>query len=128
MLTHVVTDLKSLNRVFWVMIVATLLLSLQAYGKPRWAFIGGRLEGVGGVDFTDANALGAFLAAMLPIIGVQFLRSAWRGKLLCLATGVFATNAIVLTRSRGAFLAVGLPRLPPCCSFPKVTGRSSSSD
>jgi putative inorganic carbon (HCO3(-)) transporter len=43
---------------------------------------------------------------MLPIIGVQFLRSGWLGKLLCLVSGVFTANALVLTRSRGAFLGV----------------------
>jgi len=107
MLTRVVTDFRSLNRVFWLMIVATLLLSLQAYDKPRSAFVSGRLEDVGGVDFRDANFLAAFLVTMLPIIGSQFLRSAWLGKVVCLVAGVFTTNAIILTRSRGAFVALG---------------------
>jgi putative inorganic carbon (hco3(-)) transporter len=107
MFTHVVTNIKNLNRVFWVMIAATVLLGVQAYGRPRSDFIGGRLDGLGGVDFSDANFLSAFFAAMLPIIGVQFLRSAWLGKAFCLAAGVFACNGIVLTRSRGGFLAAG---------------------
>ena len=75
MLTHVVTDVRSLKSLFWVMIAASLLLSLQAYAKPRSDFFGGRLEGVGGADFTEANFLAAFLATMLPIIGIQFLRT-----------------------------------------------------
>jgi putative inorganic carbon (hco3(-)) transporter len=119
MFTRIVTDLKSLDRVFWVMIVATLLLSLQAYGKPRSAFLGGRLEDVGGVDFLDANFLAGFMAVMLPIIGCQFLRSAWPGKVLCLVTGVMASNTIVLTRSRGAFIAVAAAMVVALLAVPR---------
>jgi putative inorganic carbon (hco3(-)) transporter len=119
MLTHIVVDLKSLDRVFWVMIVATLLLSLQAYGKPRSAFLAGRLEDVGGVDFLDANFLAGFLVVMLPIIGVQFLRSAWLGKVVCLITGAFACNTIVLTRSRGAFVAAAVAAAAALLFVPK---------
>jgi putative inorganic carbon (hco3(-)) transporter len=119
MFTHVVTNLKSLDRVFWVMIAATLLLGVQAYGRPRSDFVGGRLEGIGGLDFSDANFFGAFLAAMLPIIGIQFLRSAWVGKTVCLVAGVFACNGIVLTRSRGAFLAAGCAALAALLFVPR---------
>jgi putative inorganic carbon (hco3(-)) transporter len=119
MLTHVATDWKKLNWVFWLMIAATLILSLQAYGKPRSAFQSGRLENVGGVDFSESNFLAAFLVAMLPVIGCQFLRSAWRGKVVCLITGAFAANAIVLTRSRGAFLALGLASLTALLFVPR---------
>jgi putative inorganic carbon (hco3(-)) transporter len=119
MFTHIVIDLKSLNRVFWVMIIATFLVSLQAYGKPRSDFVGGRLEGVGGVDFAEANFLGGFLVTMLPIIGIQFLRSARLGKAVCLVTGVFACNAIVLTRSRGAFAAAGFAAVAALFCAPK---------
>ncbi len=106
MLTHVVTDPKNLNRLLWVLVVGALILGLQAYSTPYWAFDQGRLERVGGPDFHDANALGAYLVWMLPIIGVQFLRTRGFGRLLCLVAGVFATNAIILTRSRGAFLGL----------------------
>ena len=36
------------------------------------------------------------------------MKSKWPGKLVCMLAGVFATNAIVLTRSRGAFVGLGL--------------------
>ena len=106
MLTHVVTDLKNLERLLWGLVLGALILGLQAWDTPRRAFESGRLEGVGGPDFGDANYFGAYMAAMLPLIGVQFLRTRWQGKVLCLISGVFATNAIVLTRSRGAFVGV----------------------
>lgn len=105
MLTNVVTSVKNLNYFFWVLILSTWVLAIQANSRPQSEFVSGRLEGVGGVDFQDANFFGAFLVCMLPIIGIQFLRSRLAGKLVCLATGVFTVNGIVLTRSRGAFLA-----------------------
>jgi O-antigen ligase len=106
MLTHVITTPKRLDRLLWVWILCALVLGLQAYTTPRSSFTEGRLEGVGGPDFRDANSLAAYMAALLPIIGVQFMRSGWKGKLLCLFTGAFAADTIVLTRSRGA--VVGL--------------------
>ena len=107
MLTHIVTDLKKLNGLLWVLVACVLVLGLQAYDVPRSAFSEGRLETVGGLDFAESNFLAAYLAALLPIIGIQFLHSKWPGKVLCLVAGVFGTNAIVLTRSRGALVGVG---------------------
>lgn len=106
MMTHIVTDYKKLDHLFWVFVVISLLVGLDAYDTPRSAYVGGRLEGVGGKDFSEANYLSAFMAIMLPIIAVQFLRSGLKGKLLCLISGAFTANTIVLCRSRGAFLGI----------------------
>ena len=119
MLSHVVTDFKNLDRLLWVLIIAALILGLQAYDTPRSAFNRGRLESVGGPDFREANYLAAYLAAMLPLIGVQFLRSKWLGKATCLLAGVFVTNAIILTRSRGAVLGLALGVLVALLLAPK---------
>ena len=73
---------------------------------PRSAFLHGRLENVGEPDFNESNFLAAYLAAMLPIVAIQFLRSGWLGKILSLAAGVFAFNTIVLTRSRGVLVGI----------------------
>ena len=107
MMTHVVTRSKDLDKVFWLLVVGSLILGLQAYDMPRSAFTGGRLDGrVGGADFLDANALAAFMVAATIITGVMFMRSSWPGKLLCMTAGVFSVNTIVLCRSRGAVLAL----------------------
>jgi putative inorganic carbon (hco3(-)) transporter len=108
MMTHVVTDLKSLDWLLWTLVASALITGLQAYTAPPSAFSGNRLDGVGGTDFRDSNALAAWLSTLLPIIGVQFLRSGWIGKGLCLVSGVFAVNAIVLTRSRGALVGTAM--------------------
>ncbi len=111
MLSHVATDRKKLKIVTWSFVVFALLLGLQAYEVPLSAFSKGRLESVGGADFSDANRFGGFMAGMLFIVGCQFLNSTklWERGLTFLAGG-FAANALILTRSRGAMLglAVGM--------------------
>jgi O-antigen ligase len=106
MLTHVVTTMRRLDLLLWVLVAGSLVLGLQAYWTPYSEFTRGRIETVGGPDFTEANFLAAYLAAMLPVIGIQFLRTGWPGRLLCLFAGVFTTNAIILTRSRSSFVGV----------------------
>jgi len=119
MMTHVATTTRDLNRLLWVLVVGAFVLGVEAYATPRSEFASGRLETVGGPDFREANFLGAFLGAMLPIIGIQFLRSGWPGKIACLVSGVFATNAIILTRSRGALVGIAGGALAAVLFAPK---------
>ncbi len=106
MMTHVVTTQKYLNMLLWALVLGAFALGWQAYTTPYSHFEGGRLEGIGGPDFAEANFLAAYLAAVMPLIGIQFLRSRWLGKVVCFVAGVFTANAIVLTRSRGAFVGL----------------------
>ena len=106
MMTHVVTTVKYLDVLLWTLVLGAFALGWQAYTTPYSHFEGGRLEGLGGPDFVEGNFLAAYLASMIPLIGVQFLRSRWLGKGVCLVAGVFTANAIILTRSRGAFLGL----------------------
>ena len=106
MLTHVVTNLRSFNLVMWTIVLGAFSLGWQTWTAPQSAFTACRIETVGGVDFVEVNGLGAYLAAMLPLIAMRFLQSRWKGKLLCAAAGAFVANGIVLTRSRGAFVGV----------------------
>ena len=103
LMTHIITTRKRLEALLWVLVVSTLILGFHAYTASRET---GRLESVGGPDFQESNILAAFLATMLPIVGVQFMKSRWPGKIVCLFAGVLATNAIVLTRSRGALVGL----------------------
>jgi hypothetical protein len=119
MLTHVVTDVRRLDMFLWVVTIGALVLGLQAYDTPRRAFVSGRLDTVGGPDFAEANVLAAYLAAVLPLIGVQFLRSGWIGKAVAALAGVFATNAIILTRSRGAVVGLAAGALAALLMAPK---------
>jgi len=104
MMSHVITDFRKLNWLFWALTLGALVLGMQAYDTPRSSFMRGRLETVGGPDFQEANRLGGYLAATLFLIGAQFVRSGWAGRIICLLAGAFAANAVVLTRSRGALI------------------------
>ena len=106
LLTHTITDLKKINQLFWILTLSTFFLGIEAWETPWSAFQSGRLERIGGADFAEANFFGAFMGAMLPIIGVQFLRSDWKGKIITLLAGAFTANAVILCRSRGAFLGI----------------------
>jgi len=119
MMTHIATRIRRLDALLWVTIISALILGLQAYTTPRRAFTHGRLESIGGAGFTSANGLGAYLAAVMPIIGVMFMRSRWPAKFLCAAAGVFAMNAIVLTRSRSATVALGIGALVMASGAPR---------
>ncbi|WP_182870596.1 O-antigen ligase family protein [Rhodopirellula sp. JC639] len=119
MLCHVATTLKDFNRVLMILVIGAFVLGQKAYEMPRSAFIGGRLEGVGGPDFAESNFFAAFLVGVLPIIGVQFFRATGYVKLVCLVSGVFVTNAIVLARSRGAFLALAATAIVAVFYAPK---------
>ncbi len=106
MLTHIANRPRKLEIVLWALIGGALYLGFHAWEMPRRAFSGGRLEGVGGPDFAESNFFGAYMAMMLWLIGFQFLRSRWIGRVVCFVAGGFVANAIILTRSRGA--VVGL--------------------
>lgn len=107
MATHIVTDLRKYEIMIWTLIIAGLYLGFEAYNAPDWMFSGGRLDaGVGGSDFSEGNFLGAHFAMLLPFVGVMFLKGGWKSKLICLISGVFVVNSIILCRSRGIFLAI----------------------
>jgi len=107
MASHIITDFKKYEIMLWALIIAGLYLGVETYQAPDWTFAGGRLDrGIGGSDFAEGNFLGAHYAMLLPFIGVMFLKGGWKSKIICLLSGVFVTNSIILCRSRGVFLAI----------------------
>jgi len=119
MMTHIITDKRKLDGLLWVFVIASLILGLQAWDTPQRAFMKGRLEGIGGGDFAESNFFAAFMAAMLPIIGIQLLRSNWLGKAVCAVSAAFTANAIVLCRSRGAVVGIAAGVITACLFAPK---------
>lgn len=107
MASHIITDLKKYEMTIWTLIIAGLYLGIETYNAPDWMFQGGRIAGgIGGSDFSEGNFLAAHFAMLLPFIGVMFLKGGWKSKVLCIISGVFVTNSIILCRSRGVFLAI----------------------
>lgn len=105
--SHIITDLNKYRILMWALIIAGLYLGYEMYIAPSSLFYGGRFRGgIGGSDFSEGNFLGVHFAMLLPFIGVMFMRGNWKNKLICLISGAFVVNSIILTRSRGVFLAI----------------------
>ncbi|MCK4658879.1 MAG: O-antigen ligase family protein [Phycisphaerae bacterium] len=106
-LTHVVSDMKSFLVLFWTLVAGSLMLGYDAYTAPQWQFMQGRLDDVGGPDFQASSGLAAHMAAMLPLIGVAAMTAKkWRWRIFALVAGAFSVNAIILCRTRSAFIAI----------------------
>jgi hypothetical protein len=89
------------------------LLGIYAWTTGR---SGDRLDGVGGPNMDDANALAMYLATgTLCAIGLALSRGGWR-RYVSLAASVFIVNGFVLANTRGAFLglAVAMPVFTFC--------------
>lgn len=120
LMTHIITDRKKLSGLLWVFVLCALALGLTSWELPRKAYVSGRLEGVGGADFAEANFFGSFMAAMLPLIGVQLLRSkTWSLRILCIISAAFTANTVVLCRSRGALVGIVMGAFAAMIMAPK---------
>lgn len=107
MASHIITDLKKYEMTVWTLIIAGLVLAVEIYNAPGSMFRQGRFNvGIGGSDFSDGNFLGAHFAMVLPLIGIMFLKGGWKSRIVCLISGVFVANSIILCRSRGVFLGI----------------------
>ena len=108
MASHVVTTAKQFEGMLWVFILSGLYLGYELYGGGG-RFFGGRFHGgIGGSDFGEGNFLAAHFAFILPYVGVMLIKSAWKARAVLLLSAVFIVNSIVMTRSRGTFLALAV--------------------
>lgn len=124
LMTHIVTTIKQFNLFLLTIVLGVLFVGYQTYTAPSWSFASGRLEFIGGPDFREANGLAAHFAASLPLIAVYFVRSGWLGRILATVTGVLAINGMVLTRSRGGFVALAGCMLIAGLTAPKKIRRA----
>jgi putative inorganic carbon (hco3(-)) transporter len=108
MASHIITTRRFFEGMVWVFIISGLYLGYEMYGGAGTTR-GGRFDaGVGGSDFGEGNFLAAHFAFILPFIGVVLAKGSWKVRLFTLVPAVFIVNAIVITRSRGAFLALAV--------------------
>lgn len=104
-MTHILTNYRQFDRFLKVLVICGLYLGFECYSASPGQYTKGRLEGVGGPDFSDSNALAAHMVALLPLIGVVFLTCNWKTKMVCFLAGGLLANGVVQTRSRGGYLA-----------------------
>lgn len=115
------TTRKNMKLLIWSLVVGSLYLGHAAYTAPPSSFILGRLDRIGGADFSTTSGAAAHLAAMLPIIGMAFLIARkWRWKIFALISGAFTVNAIILFRTRSAFIGIVCGSIAALLFAPKV--------
>lgn len=114
-LARLATTRENLRIILWTLILGSLYLGYDAYNAPEWSFARGRLEYMGGADFSTTSGFAAHLTAMLPIIGIGFLTARkWQWRVLAAVAGGFAVNAIIMCRTRSAFIGLIMGTL---CAF-----------
>lgn len=108
MASHLITDIKKYETMVYIFIITGLYLGFQTYNAPPSMFIGQRLGGgIGGSDLSNGNMLAAHFCMVLSFIGVMFLKSGWKTKLLCIISAAFIVNGLILIQSRGSLLGLG---------------------
>ncbi len=118
---RLVTTRRNVRMVLWTFVVGSLYVGYDAYTAPPSAFWLGRLERIGGPDFSTTSGTAAHLGAMLPLIGVAFLIARhWSGRLLALTTAAFTVNAIVLCRTRSAFVGLACGAVAALLTTPRA--------
>ena len=106
-LARLATTRRNLKLVIWALVGGSFYLGYDAFTAPGHMFLLGRLENFGGPDTTTSSGASAHLAALLPIVGIAFLAARqWRWKLAAAVAGALSFNAIVLCRTRSAFVGL----------------------
>jgi len=112
---------KNLIMILWTLVAGSLCLGYDAYTAPSWAFVLGRLETVGGPDFSTTSGAAAHLSAMLPLIAAAFLIAPnWKWKLFAALSGAFTFNAVIMCRTRSAFIGMVVGVLAAFMVAPRV--------
>jgi O-antigen ligase len=120
-LAHLAASRQNFNIILWTLVTGCAYIGFTAYTAPEDAFVLGRLNQLGATDFSTTSGAAAFLAAMLPLIGVAFLcTESWCARGLAAAAGALAVNAVILCRTRGAFLGLLLGLLVAFLAAPRA--------
>lgn len=107
LMMRIVTWIEHYRTIRWMWVLAGLYFGFTAFTAGPGMFIGARLDNIGGGDFGGSSSFAHHLVMTLPFIaGTLLLSKTWTGKGLSLISGVLLINALILTRTRGAFLAV----------------------
>ncbi|MBI1825719.1 MAG: O-antigen ligase family protein [Planctomycetes bacterium] len=120
-LTRVAAVRQNLMVVIWTLVIGSLCVGYDAITAPPWAFVQGRLELIGGPDFSSTSGAAAHLTSMLPIIGLAFLISkTWKGRALALVAGGLSANAVIMCRTRSAFIGLVIGAIVAVLAAPRA--------
>ncbi len=120
MATRIIQTRKLFERMVLTLMGSALYLSFALH-TGAGGYVGSRFDrGFGGSDFAESNFLAAHFAWLLPFVGITFLMGGWKKKLFAIIAAGFMVNSIILTRSRGAFLALLLGGVWTIFCLPRV--------
>jgi len=121
LMVRLVTTRANLRIFIWSIVGGSLFLGYDAYTATPSAFSFGRLEYIGGADFATTSGFAAHMSGMLPIIGVGFLIARnWKWRLFALTAGALSVNAIIMCRTRSAFVGLLLGGLTAFLFAPRA--------
>ena len=103
---RVVDSLNHYKLVIWTFILGAALLAYHAQGLSSGYFADGRLEAIGGIDFSESNGFACFQAMAMTFLGVQLLRDPLWKKLIYVLGIALMLDTIILTQSRAVFLGI----------------------
>lgn len=103
---RVVTSVGHYKYVVWTLVLCACFLAFQAHSVSSGYFTGDRLDALGGIDFREANGLGAFLALTVTFLGVELLRVSWPKRIVYVLAIGLMMNAMIMTQSRAIFLGL----------------------
>lgn len=104
---RLITTREQVRRLLWIFVLGTMYLGHQAYIAGPSRFHLGRLNDIGGPDFQFSSGFAVHLAAVLPLVGAAFLIArSWIGRIWALVTGALGFNAMILCRTRSAFVGL----------------------
>jgi O-antigen ligase len=101
-----VTSFSQLKFIIWICIAGGLFLTYQAHVASEGMFAAGRLDDVGGVDFSEANSLAGLLSIVVAFLAYKLLSAGWWRRILYVPAIAVLLNTIVMTRSRAIFLGM----------------------
>lgn len=116
-LLRVVHTLDTFKLFQWGLIFGGFFLAFQAHEIGQ--FYDGRLENIGGIDFTEANSLGLFMVCTAILLGFEIMRAPLWAKILLIGAIGAIIDTLVLTRSRAGFLALVIPAPYVLVGIPK---------
>jgi hypothetical protein len=106
-ITRLGSERGNFKLVLWSLVMGSLYVGYDAYTAGPSDFLSGRLNRIGGPDFSTSSGTAAHLSAMLPIIGAVFLITrGWLLRSIAVAAGGLTVNGIVLCRTRSAFVGL----------------------
>ena len=105
LLIRAVHHFSDYQTVIWALIGSGFFIAMQARRIGSYA-AGGRLDNMGGVDFSDANGFGAFMITTIVLIGFKLFRNVWWKKMIIAVVLAVMLDAFIMTQSRAVFLGL----------------------